>query len=70
VLELRDESLYFLREIAGVQAFLVNVYFIGDQIAPTPLTREYWNAAIEGVNRERGLVHEAPHSVAIVLRAE
>jgi len=32
----RYASLYFLREIAGIQVFLVNVYFIGDPIRRRP----------------------------------
>jgi hypothetical protein len=64
----RYASLYFLREIAGVQAFLVNVYFVGDRIAPT--TREDWDAAIESVSRELGLVHEVSYSSAVFLTAE
>ncbi|MGA7796113.1 MAG: hypothetical protein WCA19_24025 [Candidatus Acidiferrales bacterium] len=64
----RYASLYFLREIAGIQAFLVNVYFVCDPISPT--TREDWNAAIEGVNRELGLFAQVPYSAALFLRAE
>lgn len=66
----RYASLCFLREIAGVQAFLVNVYFIGDRISPTPLTRDDWDAAIGSVNRELGLVREVPYSSAVFLTAE
>ena len=65
----RYAYLFFLREIAGVQAFLVNVYFVGDSISPTPLTREDWDAAIGSVNRELGLVREVPHSAAVFLTA-
>ncbi len=64
----RYACLYFMREI-GVQAFLVNVYFVGDPISPTPLTRENWNAAIGGVNQELGLVREVPYSAAVFLTA-
>jgi hypothetical protein len=66
----RYASLYFLREIARVQAFLVNVYFVGDPISQTPLTREKWHAAIGSVNRELGLVGEVPYSAAVFLTAE
>jgi hypothetical protein len=65
----RYACLYFLREIAGVQAFLVNVYFVGDPISPTPLTRKDWDAAIQDVNRELGLVREVPYSAAVFLTA-
>jgi hypothetical protein len=61
----RYACLYFLREISGVQAFLVNVYFVGD--LRTPTTRENWDAAIGGVNRELGLVREVPYSATVFL---
>jgi hypothetical protein len=66
----RYASLYFLREIAGVQAFLVNVYFVGDPISSTPLTREDWNTAMGNVNQELGLVGEVPYSSSVFLTAE
>jgi hypothetical protein len=62
-------SLYFLREIAGVQAFLVNVYFVGDPISPTT-TKEVWEAAIRRVDQELGIVREVPHRAAVFLTAE
>jgi len=64
----RYASIFFLREIAGVQAFLVNVYFVGDPRTPT--TREDRDAAIGSVNRELGLVDEVPCSAAVFLTAE
>lgn len=63
----RYAYLNFLREIIGVRAFLVNVYFVGDPRTPT--TREEWDAAIGRVNRELGLAHEVPYSAAIFLTA-
>ncbi len=63
----RYACLYFLREIAGVQAFLVNVYFVGDRTTPT--TREEWDPALECVKRELGLVREVPYSAAAFLAA-
>ena len=63
----RYANLNFLREIAGVRAFLVNVYFVGDPRTPT--TRNEWHAAIESVKQELGLVHEVPYSAAIFLTA-
>lgn len=65
----RYACLYFLREIAAVQAFLVNVYYVGDPISPTLLTRENWEDAIRSVNRELGLVHEVPNSSSVFLSA-
>jgi hypothetical protein len=66
----RYASLYFLREIAKVQVFLVNVYFIGDQISPTPLTKEIWDTEIGSVHRELGLISEVPYSSTVFLTAE
>jgi hypothetical protein len=65
---IRYASLYFLREIAEVQAFLVNVYFVGD--LPPPTTREDWNPAFEGVNRELSLEGEVPYNASVFLTAE
>ena len=64
----RYASLYFLREIAGVRTFLVNVYFIDDPQKPT--TRKEWDVAIESVNRELGIKGEVPYSAACFLKAE
>jgi hypothetical protein len=63
----RYACLYFLKEVAGIQAFLVNVYFVGD--SRTPTTREDWDVAIACVNRELGLVREAPYIAAVFLTA-
>jgi len=65
----RYACLHFLRKIAGVHAFLVNVYFLDDQISKTPLRKEDWDAAMESVNRELGLVREVPYSAAVFLTA-
>lgn len=59
----RYAYLNFLREIIGVRAFLANVYFVGDPRTPT--TRNEWQAAIESVKQELGLIHEVPYSAAI-----
>jgi hypothetical protein len=63
----RYANLYFLREIAGVQAFLVNVYFIDDPRSPT--MKKDWDVAIGEVNRELGLVGEVPYSAGVFLTA-
>ena len=64
----RYAILYFLREIAEIQAYLVNVYFVDDQRTPT--TRVDWSTAIALVNQELGLVREAPYSATVFLTAE
>jgi hypothetical protein len=53
---------------AGIQAFLVNVYFIDDPRTPTKV--KDWDDAIEHVNRELGLVSEVPYSASVFLTAE
>ncbi len=64
----RYACLHFLRRIAGVQAFLVNVYFLGDPRTPT--TKQQWDAAIRSVHRELGLIGEVPYAAAVFLTAE
>jgi hypothetical protein len=64
----RYSYLYFLREIAKVQAFLVNIYFIGDPRTPT--SRENWDAATVSVNQELALAREVPYSASVFLTAE
>jgi hypothetical protein len=64
----RYASLCFLRKIAGLQGFLVNVYFIDDPRTRT--TKEEWNAAIRSVRQELGLVGEVPYSSAVFVTAE
>jgi hypothetical protein len=64
----RYASLCFLRKIAGLQGFLVNVYFIDDPRTRT--TKEEWDTAIRSVNQELGLVGEVPYSAAVFLKAE
>lgn len=64
----RYASLYFLREVVGVQAYLINVCFVGDPRTPT--TREVWDPAIATVGRELGLVREVPYSTTVFLETE
>lgn len=61
----RYAYLFFLRKVARLPAFLVNVYFIGDPHSRT--TRSEWDAAIEKVNEELGLKGEVPFSGSIFL---
>lgn len=61
----RCAYLFFLREIARIPAFLLNVYFIGDPHSPTP--RSDWDVAIEKVNAELGLRGEVPYSGSVFL---
>ncbi len=65
----RYAHLYFLREIGHVNAYMVNVYFVGDP-HPNPLhptTREDWLAALAVMKAELGLREEPPHSASLLL---
>ncbi len=48
----RLAHLYFLREISGVPAWLVNIYFLDDPHSPTDI--DAWRAGLEGVKGELG----------------
>jgi hypothetical protein len=50
----RLAHLYFLRELLGVPAFLVNVHFTNDPHSPTDLKE--WEQAITRIHNELGLV--------------
>jgi hypothetical protein len=55
----RLAHLYFLRVINGVDAYLVNIYFLNDKTVKGPKTKEEWEAAIQvmktylGVSRHK-----------------
>lgn len=51
----RVAHLYFLREKCKQKAYLVNIYFIGDETVNGPSTKEKWEGAIEVMNRYLGL---------------
>jgi len=59
--------LYFLREVAKLNAFLVNVYFIADPHSPT--IRQEWDAAIKGLNGQLGVSNSIPYSASVFLNA-
>ena len=63
----RYAHLYFLRAIAGIDAFLVNVYFLNDRHSPT--TIQEWKPAISEVKQQLGLVSPAPFSSEVFLDA-
>jgi hypothetical protein len=63
----RLAHLHFLRK-AGVQAWLANVYFLGDPRSPT--TREQWRDELERVKAKLGLAAKAiPHMAEVFLDA-
>jgi hypothetical protein len=63
----RYATLYFLREIAGVRAFLTNVYFLDDPIKRT--TRKEWDDEIAEINRELGIKGKVPYTATCFLNA-
>jgi len=51
----RIAHLYFLREVKKKPAFLVNIYFIGDETVSGPKTVEEWKGALTVVKTYLGL---------------
>lgn len=65
----RYAHLYFLRVIAGIDAWLVNVYFVNDQHSNSPTTVQEWKPAIREVQQQLGLTTPAPFSGGLLLDA-
>lgn len=64
----RLAHLYFLREVAGRPAWLVNVYFLDDPHSPTG--RGDWRTALAQVKAELGLTGvDVPHTGEVFLKA-
>jgi hypothetical protein len=63
----RIASLYFLREIGRVNAYLVNVYFTDDPHSRT--SRQQWDIAIKQVNEQLGMTQDVPYSGSVFLEA-
>ncbi len=63
----RLAHLYFLREIARRPAFLVNLYFLDDSIAPT--NRDTWKLALAEIKTQLGLSQSPPGLIEIFLPA-
>jgi hypothetical protein len=63
----RYAHLHFLRGIAGIEAYLVNVYFIADPHSPTSL--QDWSPAIDSVERQLGLAASVPFAGKVFLNA-
>lgn len=61
----RYAHLHFLREIAGINAYLANVYFVDDPHSRTGI--EEWEPAIDNVERELGLTCPVPFSGSVFL---
>ncbi len=63
----RYAHLYFLRVVAKIDVFLVNVYFVNDRHSPT--TIQDWTLAIREVKHRLGLVGPVPFSSEVFLNA-
>jgi hypothetical protein len=63
----RYAHLYFLRMIAGLDAYLVNVYFINDSHSPTTVGQ--WRPEMSEVQRKLGLDSPVPFSAEVFLDA-
>lgn len=62
----RLSHLHFFREVLGIQAWLVNVYFTADPHSPT--SAEEWEVGMRDVKRALGL-HRVPYYADVVLAA-
>jgi len=64
----RLAHLYFFREVMGVPAWLINVYFVNDPHSPT--SRAEWEVALAGIRAQLGLAGiSVPHAADLFLRA-
>jgi hypothetical protein len=63
----RYAHLYFLREIAGADAYLANVYFVGDPHSPTG--QEEWERETDRLQRELGVSCPVPFTAKLFLRS-
>ena len=64
----RLAHLYFLRELAGVQAWLVHLCFV-DDVDHIATNEAEWGRALEDLERELGLVEALPYAGAALLPA-
>ena len=51
----RITHLYFLRVLHNVPAFLVMIYFIGDQSVTSPTSEDEWKVAIQSMHQTLGI---------------
>jgi len=65
----RIAHLFFLREVAKVSAWLVNVYFMNDPHSPTGFDK--WQSAFKGIKEELGLTDiTIPYTAELFLEAK
>lgn len=64
----RLAHLYFLREVVGVPAWLINVYFVNDPHWPT--SRSEWEVTLAGIKAQLGLAGiSVPYAADLLLEA-
>lgn len=63
----RLAHLYFLREVCGIDAFLIHACFVDDPHAPT--TAEQWDQFLPRVHAELGVAYPCPYEGNILLPA-
>jgi hypothetical protein len=61
----RIAMLYWLREVANVPAWLVNLYVLGDSYRNT--TQEMWDSEIEAAYEQLGLASKPLHTCSVFL---
>jgi hypothetical protein len=64
----RLAQLYWMREVAQVQAWLAHICFVGDPRTPT--SRSLWEAAINAAESELGLARPCPYAAAVLLNVD
>lgn len=65
----RYAHLFFLRQTCAVNAYLLNVYFLGDRTIPEPASQVEWDSAIAGVKAQLGIKYAVPYSSSAFLEA-
>jgi hypothetical protein len=63
----RIAHLYFFRELAGINAFLVNVCFGQDPRTPTSISE--WQVALQDARRSLGIGQDIPYAADVFLNA-
>jgi hypothetical protein len=65
----RLAHLYFLREVAGVEAWLAHLCFVDDQ-SHIQAGETQWRHALAAAGRELGLVTHSPYSASVLFPAQ
>lgn len=64
----RLAHLYFLREVAGIEAWLLHACFVGDT-DHVPITEDAWRRGLKEADRKLGLAESSPYAGAVFPRA-